>query len=77
MADAQAIFASRRKRGHWAVEIEAAQGASTAKRHTRATLHAVINLFEPEGRPDLIPAIRPASRQCLFFPRGEPTRLCL
>jgi hypothetical protein len=36
-----------------------------------------IHLFEPDGRPDLIPAIRPVSVRCLWFRRGEQPRLCL
>ena len=77
MGDTFAIAALRRKRAHLAGEIEAAQKALTAKRDTLATLDAVILLFEPEGRPDLIPAIRPVSRRCMWFKRGEQPRLCL
>jgi hypothetical protein len=77
MADTHAISALRRKRAYLAGAIEAAKKALTTQRQTLATLDAVINLFEPQGRPDLIPAIRPASRQCLFFRRGDLTRLCL
>ena len=37
----------------------------------------MILLFEPEGRRNLIPAIRPVSRQFLFFRRGVLTRQCV
>ena len=77
MADTFVISGLRRKRAHLAGEIEAAQRALAKQRETLATLDAVILLFEPTGNPDLIPAIRPVSRRCLYFRRGEQPRLCL
>jgi hypothetical protein len=77
MADTIAILALRRKRAHLAGEIQAAQNALARKRDTLATLDAVIRLFEPTSNPDLIPAIRPVGRRCLYFRNGEQTRLAL
>lgn len=77
MADTFVISGLHRKRAHLAGEIEAAQKVLTRQRDTLATLDAVIRLFEPTGNPDLIAAIRPSSRRCLYFRRGEQPRLCL
>jgi len=77
MADTFAIYALRRKRARLAGEILAAQNAVARQREKLATLDAVIRMFEPESNPDLIAAIRPVGRRCLYFRRGEQMRLCL
>jgi hypothetical protein len=75
--DTFAIYAPHRKRAHIAGEIDAAARAIAKQRETLATPDAVIWLFEPESNPEQIPAIRPASRRCVFFQHREVTRLCL
>jgi hypothetical protein len=77
MGDTFAISALRRKRAHLAGAIEQTERQIAAQRETLATLDAVLRMFEPPRSPELIPSIRPCSRKCLFFPRGELTRLCL
>jgi cytochrome c553 len=77
MPDTFVISGLHRKRAHLAGEIDAAQRALTAKRDMLATLDSVIRLFEPESDPELIPAIRPTSRRCLYFRRAEQMRLAL
>jgi hypothetical protein len=34
-------------------------------------------MFEPASNPDLIAPIRPSSRRCLYFKKGETMRLAL
>jgi hypothetical protein len=77
MADTFVISGLHRKRAHLAGEIEKAQKALNRQRESLAMLDATLRLFAPEGRPDLIPAIRPCSRRGLFFKRGEQPRLCM
>jgi hypothetical protein len=77
MGDSFAIYALHRKRGRLAGEIDAAQRALAKKREALATLDVVIRMFEPQSNPDLIPAIRPSSRRCVYFRHGEQTRLCV
>jgi hypothetical protein len=77
MADTFVISGLHRKRAHLAGEVEKAQRALDRQKATLATLDAVIRLFEPDGNPELIPAIRPVSRRCFYFRRGEVPRLCL
>ena len=77
MAQSHVLSGLHRKRAHLAGEIEAAHRDLSRQRETLATLDAVIRLFEPGGNPELIPAIRPVSRACLFFRHGEQSRLCL
>jgi hypothetical protein len=71
MEDSYAIYALRRKRARMAGEIEKAQRAINKQRDELATLDAVILMFEPNGNPNLIPAIRPHSLRNLYFWRGE------
>jgi hypothetical protein len=75
MGNTFVIAGLRRKRARLAGEIAAAQGALNKQRHALATLDAVLNMFEPDSDPELIPSIRPVSRG-LFFRHGELTRLC-
>lgn len=77
MGDSFAIYALHRKRARLAGEINAAQAAVQKKREALATLDAVILMFEPQSNPELIPAIRPASKRNVYFHNGEQTRLCL
>ena len=77
MANTHAISALYRKRARLAGEIEAAQNATAKLRGTLATVDAVIRLFSPESNPELIPAIRPVGRRCLYFKHGEVLRLCV
>ncbi len=76
MGDTFAISALHRKRAHLAGQIETAERVIAGQRETLATLDAVIRMFAPSN-PELIPAIRPYSRRCLFFHHGEQGRLCL
>jgi hypothetical protein len=77
MPDTFVVSGLRRKRAHLAGEIELAQRLIDKQRGTLATLDAVIRLFEPQSNPELIASIRPAGQRCLFFRRGEQTRLCV
>ncbi|HUB14425.1 MAG TPA: hypothetical protein VMB34_20915 [Acetobacteraceae bacterium] len=69
-----AMHALRRKRAKLAGEIKSAEMAIAKKREALATLDSVICMFEPECRPDMIPAIRPYLRG-LFFGYQELSRL--
>ena len=71
-----AMYALRGKRARLAGEIETAERATAAKREALATLDAVILMFEPECRPDMIPSIRSYLRG-LFFGYRELSRLTL
>ena len=77
MPDTYAILALHRKRARLAGEVEQLEEALTKQREALATVDAVIRLFEPDGNPELICAIRPRSRRNPFFKRGEQPRLCL
>lgn len=70
------IMGLHRKRARIAGEIEAAERRLAPKREALAQVDALIRLFDPQTNPELIPAIRPASRRCMFFRHGEMSRLC-
>jgi hypothetical protein len=75
--DTFVIMGLRRKRARVAGEVEAIERQLATRRETLSQLDAVLRVFEPKGNPELIAAIRPCSRRCLFFRHGELTRVCL
>jgi hypothetical protein len=76
MRDTFTIAGLRRKRGHLAGEIEAAERAIARQRALLANLDAALMLFDTTGDPSLIPAVRPVRRGSVFR-HGEQTRLAL
>jgi hypothetical protein len=76
MGDQVTIAGLRRKRGHLAGEIEAAERAITRQRALLANLDAVLLLFDTTGDPSLIPSVRPVKRGTVFR-HGEMIRLVL
>jgi hypothetical protein len=76
MHDTYTIAGLRRKRGHLAGEIEAAERALARQRALLANLDATLLLFDTTGDPSLIPAVRPVQRGNIFR-HGEQTRLAL
>jgi hypothetical protein len=76
MAISHVLSGLHKKRARMAGEIEAAEQATASKRETLATLDAVIRVFSPECRPDMIPSVRPYLRG-LFFGYRELSRLTL
>jgi hypothetical protein len=76
MGYSYALHALHDKRARIAGEIEAAERTLAKKREALATLDAVIRMFEPECRPDMIPSIRPYLRGT-FFGYRELTRLVI
>ena len=76
MGDQVTIAGLRRKRGHLAGEIEAAERAIIRQRALLANLDAVLLLFDTTGDPSLIPSVRPVKRGTVFR-HGEMIRLVL
>ena len=74
MATSHVLSALYKKRARMAGQIEAAEGVVAKQREELATLDAVIRMFEPECRPDMIPSVRPYLRG-LFFGYSELSRL--
>jgi hypothetical protein len=66
MGDQVTIAGLRRKRGHLAGEIEAAERLITRQRALLANLDAVLLLFDTTGDPSLIPSVRPVKRGTVF-----------
>lgn len=65
MAPSPVIYALRDKRAR----LKGKMDKAARERETLATLDAAIRMFEPDSNPELIPAIRPVSRNP-FFRRG-------
>jgi hypothetical protein len=76
MGDQITIACLRRKRGHLAGEIEAAERMIVRQRALLANLDATLLLFDTTGDPSLIPAVRPVKRGTVFR-HGEMIRLAL
>jgi hypothetical protein len=76
MGDQITIAGLRRKRGHLAGEIEAAERMIVRQRALLANLDAVLLLFDTTGDPSLIPSVRPVKRGTVFR-HGEMIRLAL
>jgi hypothetical protein len=76
MGDQFTIAGLRRKRGHLAGEIEAAERAISRQRALLANLDATLLLFDTTGDPSLMPAVRPVKRGNIFR-HGEQVRLAL
>jgi hypothetical protein len=76
MGDQITIAGLRRKRGHLAGEIEAAERMIVRQRALLANLDATLLLFDTTGDPSLIPSVRPVKRGTVFR-HGEMIRLVL
>ncbi len=76
MATSHVLSALHKKRARMAGEIEAAERAIAKRHEGLATLDAVIAMFSPECRPDMIPSVRPYLRG-LYFGYRELARLGL
>jgi hypothetical protein len=76
MGTSHVLAGLRKKRARLAGEIEAAEGALANQRETLATLDAVIRMFAPECRPDMIPSVRPYLRG-LYFGYRELSRMAV
>ena len=76
MGNSYVISGLRDKRARIAGEIHQAEGALKQRRKQLATLDAVIRMFTPNCDPDMIPPIKPVSRN-LFFKYGQLPRMIL
>lgn len=76
MGNAFVISGLRDKRARIAGEIHQTEGVLKQRREQLATLDAVIRMFSPDCDPDMIPPIKPVSRN-LFFKYGQLPRLIM